>query len=368
MTAPTSEAPSSAAVARTGLLGFVLDIHNRTILFRVGNWILVTYGLLAGLAFFVGHSAALWFDGMSGQSVHEKAQFYLFFLLPAMLMGARAFSVLLEWRELFRKPLQTLVKPGYMLHGGVFGGLAAMVAYATMSDQSLLRIMDAGAFAVPLGEALCRIGCYVYGCCWGRPSTGPFGVRYTSPHAKVVRCAPHLHGVRLHPTQVYGLVAHLAQFTVFYAILPFKAFDGMIAGLYLVTHPMIRFTLERFRQDDRGKLFGPFTHTNLYSIVMIALGALCLLIGSQSGMNAPINMQYRWIHVVTDPSLLLWLSLVMIVVVLAFGVHYRSVGSWMNRPSGGLYANIDELSMGASERLDAIMHGHPLEHEHEHER
>ena len=44
-------------------------------------------------------------------------------VLPAaVLVGLRAFSVMLEWRELFRRPLATLVKPGYMLHGGIAGG------------------------------------------------------------------------------------------------------------------------------------------------------------------------------------------------------------------------------------------------------
>ena len=104
-----------------------------------------------------------------------------------------------------------------------------------------------------LGEAICRLGCYVYGCCWGRPTDSRFGVAYTSPHSKVIRFRPELQGVKIHPTQLYALTAHLIQFTIFYALLPFKVFDGMFAALYLITHPLIRFALERFRQDDRGQ-------------------------------------------------------------------------------------------------------------------
>ena len=45
-----------SAPAGGGLLGFLRDFHNKTILFRVGDWIFVTYGLIAGIAFFFGFS------------------------------------------------------------------------------------------------------------------------------------------------------------------------------------------------------------------------------------------------------------------------------------------------------------------------
>lgn len=80
------------------------DFHNRTILFRAGNLIFVTYGLLAGGAFFLGFSHGLWYDALSGQNVSAKSWFYLLGMLLAVLVGARWCSVLLEWRHVFRRP------------------------------------------------------------------------------------------------------------------------------------------------------------------------------------------------------------------------------------------------------------------------
>src|SRR5690606_16319278 len=137
------------------------------------------------------------------------------------------------------------------------------ISYAT--DIPLLRLLDAPALALPLGEAIARLGCYVYGCCWGRPTTSRFGIRYTSPEAKVCRCAPHLHNVKIHPAQLYALVVYLGLFVIMYASLPYMPFDGALAGGYLISHALIRYSLEYFRQDDRGRLWGPLTHTNLYS-------------------------------------------------------------------------------------------------------
>jgi hypothetical protein len=207
---------------------------------------------------------------------------------------------------------------------------------------------------MPLGEAICRLGCYVYGCCWGKPTGSRFGVCYTSPHAKVVRCRPDLQGVKIHPAQIYALTAHLIQFTIFYMLLPYKAFDGMFAGLYLITHPIIRVIHERFRQDDRGELVGGLTHTNVYSGIQVLFGVLIMVIGASVGHNAAVDMQVRFVHTITRPDAVPYIIGTWFVAAMAFGVHYKKVGSWMNNQgSGGSGANVDEMSMGASERQNS---------------
>ena len=124
---------------------FLHTLHDRTILFRAGDWIYTTYGVFVGLAFFLGVSVALWHDAAAGLSVPTQAMFYLLLLVPLVLVGARGFSILLEWRELFRHPLQTIVKPGYMLHGGVLGGAVAILLYAGLTGNSTLLLLDAAA-------------------------------------------------------------------------------------------------------------------------------------------------------------------------------------------------------------------------------
>jgi prolipoprotein diacylglyceryl transferase len=320
---------------KQGLLGLITNFHNRTVLFRAGNWVVATYGILLGLSFGIGFATAVWFDAMTGQALPQKLVFYLFFLVPAILMGARIASVMLDWRDLFKRPMQTLVKPGYMLHGGIFGAIVALVSYAMVTGTPTLAVCDAGAFAMPIGEAIARLGCYVYGCCWGRPTQSAFGVRYTSRDAKVIRCKPHLHGVKLHPTQLYGFAVYLSMFALFYALLPYKSFDGLITGLYLVIHPITRLVMEYFREDDRGKFIGRFTHTHFYSFVMFAMGVATLTYGAVWGGNMPADLGVRLVHVLTDPALLSWIAPIGVVAFLAFGVHYKKVGSWLGNHDAG---------------------------------
>jgi prolipoprotein diacylglyceryl transferase len=350
---PHSHARVEAAPAPGLLQRWILDFHNRTVLFRVGNWIFTTYAFLAGAAFAMGFGGSLWYCAMVGLDVVYMAKLYLFLVVPAVLVGLRVFSIMLEWRDLFRRPLATIVKPGYMLHGGIAGGTIALVAISSIVGAPALRILDAPALALPLGEAIARLGCYVYGCCWGRPTSSRFGVRYTSCDAKVVRCAPHLHNVRIHPAQLYALVIYLAMFAVFYAALPYVPFDGALTGAYLIGHSVIRYTLEYFRQDDRGKLWGKLTHTNLYSALMILGGLACLVYGATYGAQAPIDMSVRFVHVLTDESIMPWIGLYGLVFGFAYGVHYRKVGSWIGAKSGGMKPNVDELSMGAVTRMEA---------------
>ncbi len=350
-----------ATVEQTAPRGFfarwVLDFHNRTVLFRVGNWLFTTYAFLAGAAFFAGFAGSVWYNAMSGIDIVQIAKLYLFLLVPAILIGLRSFSIMLEWRELFRRPLATLVKPGYMLHGGIAGGTIALIGISYIMGVPMLRLLDASGFAMPLGEAIARLGCYVYGCCWGRPTSGRFGVRYTSKESKVVRCAPHLENVKIHPAQLYALVVYLAMFAVFYALLPYAPFDGFYAGMYLIGHSVVRYSLEYFRQDDRGRLWGKLTHTNLYSGLMVIGGIAALAYGMASSNTLNLDLGIRLVHILGNGQVIGWLALYGIVFGFAYGVHYGKVGSWLKSPSGGMNPNVDELSQGAVGRMEAKARG-----------
>lgn len=317
------------------------NLHDWTILFRLGDLIYTTYGLLVGLAFLVGVTVALWHDAMVGADIGARAALYLTLMVPGVLVGARAFSVLLEWRELFRHPLTALLKPGYMLHGGVAGGAVALLGYAAYTGESAPLIADSAALALPVGEAIARLGCLVYGCCWGAPTKSVLGIRYTSEHAKVNRCAAHPHGERLHPAQLYASLLHLGLFVVLLAALQTKAFDGMIAALYLVAHPVLRVLLERFRSDDRGRLLGPLTHTNLYSGVQLVAGLALFAALAGGGAASPVDAGAHVGQVWSHLGAVLAIGVVSAAVAVVFGLHRGEVGAWIkprpaHRPVTGL--------------------------------
>jgi len=315
-------------------LRFFSEFHDRTVLFRAGRVIFTTYGLLVGGAFFVGLTASSAYVAAIGIDPSLFARFVPLALF-AVLLGARAASAAADWRHVLADPLGALIRPGFFMHGGIAGGGLAALGYCWWTGVDPLVWCDALGFCMPIGEALCRIGCYVYGCCWGRPSAGPFGVCYTSPDAAVVREKSSHQGVRLHPAQLYATVAHGAQFALFLALLPHKPFDGFFAGLYLVTHPLLRFFLETFRDDHRGSVGGKLTHTQLYSGIQLLLGAVCLAGSALREHNHATEKSFldAVSGTLGQPTVLTTILGGALTVVLAFGVHFGRVGSWLTPAS-----------------------------------
>lgn len=86
-------------------------------------------------------------------------------------------------------------EPGKTVLGGVAGGwIAVVLAKRQLGIRRPLG--DAFAFAIAGGEAVGRIGCFIYGCCYGKLANVPWAV--------------HDHGALRHPTQLYSALAALA--------------------------------------------------------------------------------------------------------------------------------------------------------------
>jgi len=329
-------------------LNTALHFHDNTVLLRRGRLVFVTYGLLAAAAFLAGMLAAVSYAAGSGQSARDLVVFGTLILVPSILLGSRGFSVLLEIGELRKRPLETLLKPGYMLHGGVLGGAVGIVGYTLVAGVPMLPLLDAAAFGVPLGEAIARLGCHVYGCCWGKPTSGRLAIRYTNPESKVVRMAPHLRGKKLFPAQLLGGAMSLTLFGLMLFALPWLTHPGMLAAMYLVLHPILRLVHERVRDDDRGRLLGAMTHTHLYSLLQAAIGMALMARVALLPAIAPVVPQSPLSTFLAHPELLAHLTVVFAVTAAAFGLHVDRVGCWIAPAKPGLPATAGTQSAQAS--------------------
>lgn len=311
------------------------NLHNRPMLGRIGPWVLASYGPAMAITFFAGFAATASLDAYTGQDPLIKFHYYLFVTFPMILLGARTASILLEWRELRTKPLQTLFKPGYMLQGGIFGAVASLMIYSWWTGANFWLLLDTAAFAMPLGEALGRVGCHLYGCCWGRKKASGWRVTYSHESAKVCRCRPELRNEGLHPAPLYATLSYGALFFVFLWMVPRLEHAGVLAAVYLIVHPIARVILERFRDDDRGHLPGGVTHSNAYSGIMFA-GGLLAIAALAMGQTGPfrlggvsMSMSQSLVEVLSNTQLLWMLAAVAAGAFVAFGVHYKTIGAWL---------------------------------------
>ena len=116
--------------------------------------------------------------GLPGEARLDAAVAILF----ASVAGARLLVVRLNLHHYLQHPASTfyLWEGGMSFHGGLAGGLLAGVIYMRKHRLPVLAIADAAAPGLALGYAIGRVGCLLNGCCYGGPTTLPWGLHF--PH------------------------------------------------------------------------------------------------------------------------------------------------------------------------------------------
>ena len=205
----------------------------------------------------------------------EKAEIYdaALWVVIAGLVGARLFHVVDHWpHEFATNPIRALYvwEGGLAIWGGVFGGLIAVAILAWRRGWQLPRLLDAVAPGLVLAQALGRVACIITGDAVGKPTTGPFGLAYTSPNAVV----PQL-GVYYTPMPVYEIIANLGIFAVLWQLRKRNWPDRVLFLIYLLLYSLERFLLA-FTSAYQVIAFG-LTQSQLVALVALTV-ALPLLI------------------------------------------------------------------------------------------
>jgi phosphatidylglycerol:prolipoprotein diacylglycerol transferase len=135
---------------------------------------------------------------------------------------------------------------------------------------------------IPLGLGFGRMGCLLAGCCFGKPSDGPFALSFPghSPASEAHWKAKLLKGpgdasLPVHATQIYESAASLAISALLILYLHGrKRYDGQVFLGFVALYAVVRFVLEFFRDDERGALLGLST-SQLIGVALVA-GAVAL--------------------------------------------------------------------------------------------
>ncbi|MCK4330435.1 prolipoprotein diacylglyceryl transferase [candidate division WOR-3 bacterium] len=201
------------------------------------------------------------------------------FVIIAGFVGARLFSIL-EHPQILREYPDVF---SAIRHGGLswYGGfLFAFIVGLLLLRKSNLRIgaaLDILAPGIALGFFFGRMGCFLKGCCFGKPTLIPWGVVFPpESYASMV----YGEQVSLHPTQLYSSFAGLISFFILLFIEKKikKKLHGLIFFSFLILYGTWRFIIELFRwHDPELILFGWFTRGQAFSIASIILGITLIL-------------------------------------------------------------------------------------------
>jgi len=210
------------------------------ILFRLWNFPINTYGVFLALAFLAAIFVTVRLaerDGLPREKIYDLC----LWLLISSLVGSKLLMFFTE-PEYRQHPLQ-LFSLDFLRSGGVFyGGLigAIVTGYLLMRRWKLpwWKTADACAPGIALGNVLGRQGCFSAGCCWGKPTTLPWGVP-----------APGVDYL-VHPTPLYDAAFNLIWFGILMLLRDRPALqDGNLLKLGLAGYLVFRFCVEFVRNN-----------------------------------------------------------------------------------------------------------------------
>lgn len=169
------------------------------ILLQIGGFKLHSYGVVVVAALL----AAMWVGTRETRRKGFAPEIVGDLTLPVILSGFAGgrLAYVVGWEpELFwRDPLGILAvwRGGLALHGGLLAGFGAALWFCRKRRLNAWSLADALAPAIILGQGIGRLGCFLNGDSYGRPTDLPWAVTFTNPEA----LAPL--GIPLHPAQLY---------------------------------------------------------------------------------------------------------------------------------------------------------------------
>ena len=175
-------------------------------------------------------------------------------------IGARIFYVVQSWDYFQLAPFDIIKiwEGGIVAYGGIIGGLIGFTSFVKFKRLPFLPLLDMFVMALALAQGFGRFGCFLNGCCFGKPTNLPWGVLF--PFAPFP----------VHPTQLYEAVFCFALAIFLLLIFRKNLRTGTISALYFIIYPAGRFLIE-FVRGDNEVVFFIFTAHQIISMMSIGI-------------------------------------------------------------------------------------------------
>ena len=233
-----------------------------------------------GLTYLVGFLAGWWLGRLRARKpwspiTEVQISDLLFYLALGVILGGRfGYVVFYNFDAFLADPLWLfrVWEGGMAFHGGLLGVIIAMWWYGRKIDRGFWQLADFVAPLVPIGLGAGRIGNFINGELWGKPTDVPWGM--------VFRTAPD--SLARHPSQLYQFALEgVALFVILWWFSAKPRPRMAVSGLFLLAYGVFRFLVEFVRQPDPqlGYLaFDWLTMGQVLSFPMILAGAALMFI------------------------------------------------------------------------------------------
>ena len=229
------------------------------------HWYGVMYGIGFILAYFIV-KAQVRRRGLPLND-NELADFIMYLIMGVILGGRTGYVLFYNLQDYIAHPAEIFAvwHGGMSFHGGLVGTLIAGYWFCRTHKLKFLEMADIVIVAVPLGLGLGRLGNFINGELWGRPTNVPWAMVFPLDPTHLPR----------HPSQLYEFACEgVLLFLVLFFMSRKRPRHGVLLGTFLIGYGLIRFTLEFFRNPDPqlGYVLGPFSMGQLLSVPMVLIG------------------------------------------------------------------------------------------------
>lgn len=239
------------------------------VLFRIGGVEVTSFGALVAIGALVG----LWIfrrelqrSGLPDDGVDAA--------VAGVIGGLAGAKLLWVFEHLGEEPFLDLLlsRGGLSWFGGFAGGVCAGLLVMRWKRLPYVPVLAAATPALAIGHAIGRIGCFLVGDDYGRPTDLPWGVAF--PEGLPPTTVP------VHPTQLYEAAALVPLAFLLVRWRRQGRPPRFVLGAYLALAGAIRFAIEFLRVDVR--VLGVFSVAHLASAAVVVLGVALLLSRSPS--------------------------------------------------------------------------------------
>lgn len=248
------------------------------VFFSFGGLHLYSYGLMIAIGILCAFALAEKKVRSKGYDP-KRLEWLAFTILAGGFLGSKILYWITRLPDIPNDPtILTNLGDGWVVYGGIIGGLVAGWYYCRLHGMNFLEWFDLIIPEVALAQGFGRIGCLLAGCCYGVETSG-FGIVF--PENSL---APA--GVTLFPSQI---LMSLFDFALFFFLEWFskkKKFNGEIGAYYLILYSIGRFTIEFFRGDMIRGVVNGLSTSQYISIATVIAGIAIVIIGRRKSKNA----------------------------------------------------------------------------------
>jgi phosphatidylglycerol:prolipoprotein diacylglycerol transferase len=281
-----------------------------------------SYGVMLGLSLVVGWYLTLGLAERDGLPKETMANCYVFTAVAAII-GSRILYILTNLSEFDDanhnfdlSAIFALRRGGLVAYGGFIGGLLGSWAFLARHKIRLLPWADVAVPSLASGLFITRIGCYLFGCDFGRrlSSSAPGFLQKmgTFPHwangtldggegspayvrhleeyrgsalgAELIR---NNHSFPVHPTQIYESLIGLTILGLLIWQRKHIKFRGQVFFLFVFAYGFCRFIIEIFRDDPERGEYGPVMAEHILVPASLLLFAIAFAYGIALGITNP---------------------------------------------------------------------------------